>query len=102
VEEERHFLVIQRNGAVLLRQRAAGESRLAGFWELPEQSEVPSARVGRRSAEFRHTITVHRYRCRVSVATVGRVPQGFRWIPEREMGEIPLSTMARKALASIR
>jgi A/G-specific adenine glycosylase len=101
VEEERHFLVIQKNGAVLLRQRAERESRLAGFWELPEQSELPSARVGRKHAEFRHAITVHKYRCRVSVATLGRVPQGFRWIPLGELRNIPLSTMARKALASI-
>lgn len=102
VEEERHFLVIRREGAVLLRQRGEGESRLAGFWELPERKEVPAARTGKAPAEFHHTITVHKYVCRVSQATVGRAPKGFQWIPENELGGIPLSTMARKALALIR
>jgi len=97
----RRLLVVQRDGAVLLRRVAADSRRLAGFWELPEAEQIPGARVRKKVAEFRHTIVNTNHRCHVSLASLGRrgALDEFRWTPLAEIGSLPLSTMARKALS---
>lgn len=91
--------LVERRGAVLLRQREAHSSRLAGFWDLPEERELPHATKGGSIGSFRHSITRHDYVVQVREASVIRAPKGFRWIARRELDRLPLSTMARKALA---
>lgn len=98
VSIERTVLVIERRGRLLLRQRPADAGKLAGFWELPDAEELPRAEMGAGCGRFRHSITNHNYRIIVRRATVRRAPPGFRWIEWRRLGEIPLSTTARKAL----
>ncbi len=94
------LLVIERGGRVLLRQRAASDSRMAGFWDLPSPADLPGAKLAEVVGEIRHTITYHHYRLAVRKATVGgRVGSGFRWFGPEERRAIPLSTMARKGLA---
>jgi A/G-specific adenine glycosylase len=93
------LLVIERRGRVLLRQRDASASRMAGFWDLPAPEHLPAARHGACLGEIRHTITHHHYTLSVRRATIaGRPGIEFQWFRPDEFSTIPLSTMARKAL----
>jgi A/G-specific adenine glycosylase len=96
---DRTVLVIEKAGRVLLWQRGAESSRMAGFWELPEQAELSGAIVAEPAGEVRHTITNHRYRVAVARARIRRAPAGYRWFSRDELARIPVSTLARKALA---
>lgn len=93
------LLVVEKKGCLLLRQRAAGESRLAGFWELPESRDLPNAKRLRRMGSFRHSITRHDYEVEVWTAEPPpRAPRGFAWRPMDQIDNIPLATTVRKAL----
>ena len=100
VRLEGTLLVIRRGTRVLLRQREASSSRMAGFWDLPTPEDLPGARAGRPLGEIRHTITHHHYRLSVrqAAAPPGRLSAGFRWCDAAQRESIPLSTTARKAL----
>jgi A/G-specific adenine glycosylase len=93
------FLAVRRKKQYLLWRRPAGAGRMAGFWELPDPTQLPESRVGARLGSFRHSITHHLYTVTVFEAEPGDVPQGLEWIPESRLESIPLSTLARKALA---
>jgi len=92
------LLVIHRKGRVLLRQREAGERRMAGFWELPTPDHLPGARVGAAIGTVRHSVTYHRYHFQVAPASASPRERSFRWFPTHHLAAIPLSTSARKAL----
>jgi A/G-specific adenine glycosylase len=85
-------LVIRSRGRVLLGLKRGG------FWELPEESEIPGARPGEALGAFRHSITNRRYEITVRSAVIRRAPDGFEWITPGDLARIPLSTIARKAL----
>lgn len=93
--------VMVKEGRVLLRQRGSGESRLAGFWELPELRDVPAAEREGCAGSFKHSITRHDYSVEVWRAQPAKAPKGFRWISWDELAELPLTTMSRKALEMI-
>ena len=99
VRIDREVLLIRRRGRVLLWQRPADSGRMPGFWELPEADQLPEASKGEVLGRFQHTIVDHRYSVAVLRATLKRAPAGFRWVTEAELARIPLSTLARKALA---
>jgi A/G-specific adenine glycosylase len=100
------LLLAAERGRVLLRRRETGARRMAGFWELPSPEHLPSAAVGASAGEFRHTITHHHYTFtvkRVARGKTGRRGDGeFAWFAVEELGGIPLSTTARKALELVR
>jgi A/G-specific adenine glycosylase len=98
VEIEAVLLVARQRGRVLLRRRADSARRMAGFWELPAIEDLPGARPGRHLGSFRHTITYHHYTFTVRSATARASGPEFRWFEASELGDIPLSTTARKAL----
>jgi A/G-specific adenine glycosylase len=98
VEIESLLLVVRQGERVLLRQREADARRMAGFWELPVPEQLPRARVGRRLGRFRHTITHHHYKFAVAEASAPTARPPFRWFAPGDLGNIPLSTTARKAL----
>src|ERR1035437_581309 len=93
------LLVVSHRGRILLRQRDAAASRMAGFWDLPAPADLPDAKMGASLGEIRHTITHHHYRLEVRRATAS-LPEGegFRWFKIVELAGIPISTTARKAL----
>lgn len=97
VRVSKTLLLVEKNGKVLLWKREDGP-RMRGFWELPEAGELTDALPARRLAEFRHSITKHNYVFTVIEASVRRAPAGFRWVAERDLDDILLSTVARKAL----
>jgi A/G-specific adenine glycosylase len=92
------LLLARDGGRVLLRRRADSARRMAGFWELPAEEDLPGARAGRHLGAFRHTITHHHYTFTVRSATARVSGAEFRWFEAAELGAIPLSTTARKAL----
>ena len=86
-------------GKILLRRRSKG-GRMAGFWDLPSPDDLPQARLGKTYGEIRHTITHHHYTLIVRAATASKVEgEAFEWYAPAQLGEIPLSTTARKSLA---
>lgn len=97
VAEVRTIWIVRNRGRILMRQVDAGSKRLAGFWELPDA--LPGGKPGKLLGEFRHAIVNHRYLCRVLRGTVSRAPRGFAWVADGNLQSIPLTTMARKALA---
>lgn len=101
-EIELTLLVIERDGAVLLWQRPRMEGRMAGFWELPSLDQLPAAELEAGAGSFRHTITHHLHRVRVHRASLEEVPPTFGWKPRGELAGLPLSTIARKALATVK
>ncbi len=92
--------IIEKQGAVLLRQRPADASLMPGFWELPSPDNLPSWRPGETVGSFRHTITYHHYTVTVLRGTVSRIPTGFRW-RRNGIDRIPLTTVTRKAMRLI-
>jgi A/G-specific adenine glycosylase len=96
--QKKHLLVIEKAGKILLWQRPSDSRRLAGFWELPEREQVTGATVHGEVAGFRHTIVNTTYLVQVHRATVQSRPKGFRWLAKNKLGDLPLSTIAKKAL----
>ena len=102
VEIQKQLLVIRNTAGILVWQREAESRRLAGFWELPEPSQIPQVKIGARIGIFRHTIVNTNYSFHVHQASARNVPKGFRWLPAQRLNEFPLSTAAKKALACLR
>jgi len=97
------LLAIERRGKILLWRRDENARRLGGFWELPATEDLPHAKPGSLLGEFRHSITHHNYRFTVARSTgipacVG-LNKRFEWLPLSGLASLPLSTVARKALA---
>jgi len=92
VRKELTFLVIRRKGRILLTR----SPRVSGFWDLPEM--FSGVRLGSRLGMFRHAITNSQYQCEVREARMGVQPRDCRWWEMGKLGEIPLSTAAKKAL----
>jgi A/G-specific adenine glycosylase len=96
---ELHVAIVENSGRVLLRRRADEESLMAGFWELPAREDLGGALDARIVGSFRHTITHHHYTVTVSHGVSSRRTNGFRFWHKKRLGEIPLTTITRKALA---
>jgi A/G-specific adenine glycosylase len=94
----RKLLVAIRNGHILLWQRPHEVAKLSGFWELPEPNQLPAADVGLVVHRFSHAITNHLYDVEVVHAIVEHVSAPLQWLPLASLRELPLSTLARKAL----
>jgi A/G-specific adenine glycosylase len=98
VKIEGVLLIVRKGPRVLMRQREPDARRMAGFWDLPAPADLPGARTGTSFGAIRHTITHHRYTLQVAAATAA-VPRGpFEWFDAEKLGDVPLSTTARKAL----
>jgi A/G-specific adenine glycosylase len=97
VEQEVAMAIVWRQGKVLMRQRAGGERRMAGFWELPEPGQLPDFSLSTKVGEFRHTIVNHRYLATVVSGLASREP-GMEWVDPASDPAIPITTMAKKAL----
>jgi A/G-specific adenine glycosylase len=90
--------VVRRGGQVLLWRRGPDEGRMAGFWELPDPTQLPGLRQGKIIGTFHHSITHHRYTFVVRYGNVTRIPSQFHWFAPDRLRDLPLSTIARKAL----
>jgi A/G-specific adenine glycosylase len=90
--------LVEKNGAVLIRQRPAEESLMPGFWEFPAPEVLATWHEERLLGSFRHTITHHHYTVTVFRGKVSRAPAGFEWRQSDSLEAIPLTTISRKAL----
>ncbi len=91
-------VIVEKDSKILLCKRAAAEKRMAGFWELPQPADLNGLHSVVTLGSFRHTITHHHYTLNVLSGTVADVPRGFRWWRLDRIEDIPLSTIARKAI----
>jgi len=92
VRKELTLLVIRSKGRILLTP----SPRVSGFWDLPEM--FSGVRLGSMLGVFRHAITNSQYHFEVREARIGVRPRECRWWDVTKLGEIPLSTAAKKAL----
>jgi A/G-specific adenine glycosylase len=94
------YALARKGGAVLLVQRPANASLMAGMWELPTILE--SRRNGSVPlAKFRHSITDTDYEVLVSAIPPDRlqtVEANGRWFARRQWERLPLTGLARKVL----
>jgi A/G-specific adenine glycosylase len=102
VAVEAAVLIVRRRGRILLRQRPAGDRRLAEFWELPSPADLPEAAVGEPLGTVGHSITHHRFTISVQRAKLPGnwiLRQPFSWFHPPDLCGIPLTTITRKSLA---
>jgi A/G-specific adenine glycosylase len=94
-KREVYYALNQRDGDVLLVERAASLSLMPGMWELPEIAQ-PN---GEHPVSFtlRHSITVTDYVVRVSSGSAPEVPLA-RWIKKSRLVTLPLTGLTRKIL----
>ena len=93
----------RRNGSVLLVQRPANASLMAGMWELPAFSVAPH-KGGEPMAKFRHAITDTDYEVSVfavAPATFHASAANARWFAQRQWERLPLTGLARKILRRV-
>ena len=95
---EMRVAIVEKSGAVLLRQRPSGASLMPGFWELPAPEDLPGWRAAKIAGTFRHTITHHLYTINVLAGKISYAPDGFLWRRRKLLAAIPLTTITRKAL----
>jgi A/G-specific adenine glycosylase len=105
----RQWLALVESGeTVLLSQRAAQASKMAGMWELPELSEAVAEKIASQEkplALLRHSITDTNYEVRVVGAAARDLPvelrRGGRWVPRAELSGLALTGLARKVLRKL-
>ena len=90
--------LVEKHGALLLRQRPAEESLMPGFWELPAPEDLDGWREAGSLGSFRHTITHHHYIVTVLRGKISRAPADFEWRRRDSLDAIPLTTISKKAL----
>jgi A/G-specific adenine glycosylase len=98
VEIERTLLWVERGSKVLAWQRPASVRLMPGFWELPEEAQLPGAVPVAEAGVLRHCITVNRYRIKVWRAEAPSDIGNCQWIEMRGGPHLPLSTIFKKAL----
>ncbi|MDQ2711792.1 MAG: A/G-specific adenine glycosylase [Acidobacteriota bacterium] len=102
VQEERVLFWIERNREILLWQRPASMRLMPGFWELPEQAQLPHAVPGQVLGAFRHGITFHDYGFEVRATELTGDVGECQWMALDSLSSIPASTILRKAQRAIK
>ena len=96
-----HYALALQRDSVLLVQRPADASRMAGMWELPETSAKAADEV---LAKFRHSITDTDYEVSVVQATTAlmRALDGnARWFTQKQWRKVALTGLTRKVLCKL-
>ncbi len=99
-EEIRELFWIENAGQILLWQRPATSKFMPGFWELPEEAQLPTAKRTVILGEFRHGITFHNYRFLVRQAETEDMGD-CKWLPWKDLKDRPLSTVLQKARKTV-
>jgi A/G-specific adenine glycosylase len=105
--------ILEDDARIFLMKRASTERRLADFWELPGKQLFPHLQGAamEKMSEFRHRIVNDRFHVAVWHIQLGKLhPDGLPgddlpdgdWVDIADLRRIPLTTMARKALAARR
>jgi A/G-specific adenine glycosylase len=97
--EEKTVFWIQQGDEVLLWQRPGESRRLAGFWELPERTQVANVDPGVQLGEFSHSIVNHKYRFFLRRGKLcGDAGDLCQWVRLDRLKELPISTVLRKGM----
>lgn len=96
-DEHRTVFWIEQDGNLLLWQRPPDSRLMPGFWELPEQTQLPATPIGEKIGSFRHTITFHNYRFDVMKAVPPAHIGACAWVSVDKLETLPLSTILKKA-----
>jgi A/G-specific adenine glycosylase len=94
---EAEVAVVRCGAGWLLKQRAARESRMADFWELPHPGDVPGV-VLSLCGSFRHSIVNTRFTVAVYRGELDVTPDGLKSATVDDLETLPLTTISRKAL----
>jgi A/G-specific adenine glycosylase len=99
---EVELLVLLKGRELFLVRRDGSEKRLAGFYELPPKALFPGV-AAEFAGQFTHRIVNDRfivsvYRSVFRAAIPGENAPGGDWFSPERLKEIPLTTVARKAL----
>jgi A/G-specific adenine glycosylase len=89
------FALATRPDSILLVQRNADESLMAGMWELP--AAEPPVRSGEVLFTVRHSITVTDYVVSVVAQSATPTAKGI-WISHQRVNKLPLTGLAKKIL----
>jgi A/G-specific adenine glycosylase len=89
--------IVERGGKILMRKRESNSKRLAGFWELPQSGELAVSRAAVVGV-LKHSIVNHSYTITVKSASLAKPVRGWQWIASSTLGDLPLTTISRKAL----
>jgi A/G-specific adenine glycosylase len=98
---ERTLYWIEREKQLLAWQRPADSRLMPGFWELPEQAQLPDTIAGPALGAFKHGITIYDYRFQVVSAEAPDTHGLCQWVKLEELAALPLSTVFRKAIRSV-
>jgi A/G-specific adenine glycosylase len=90
------YSLSRRRQSVLLVQRGAGESLMAGLWELPQAHDNGTKPL----LKLRHSITNTDYSVTVIAAGENHLSNG-KWVPLSKAELLPLTGLARKILRKL-
>jgi len=93
------YLLVRKNGCILLRQRPGSSSLMPGMWELP--AAEPSMGNQEPMLKLRHSITTTDYSVLVFPAG-GHSSSAARWVQLRTAEKLPLTGLARKILRRLK
>ncbi len=96
-----YCLLAKRDGAVLLVQRPAKASLMAGMWELPTLPNLPCSTEAALLTKLRHSITDTDYEVTVMMLAPEKFPSAAtnaRWFARKQWEALPLTGLTRKAL----
>ncbi len=97
-QEARSVFWIEKDDRLLLWRRPDAARLMPGFYELPEQEQLPSFVPAGELGSFRHSITFHDYSFTV---VIGSVPSNIGdccWVSRAQLATLPLSTILKKAM----
>ncbi len=94
-DKEAYYALVRKPGSVLLVQRPANSSLMAGMWELPLASELVNG--DKPLLRLRHSITDTDYRVSV-FEQPNDLASGGRWFSSQQWERLPLTGLARKIL----
>ncbi len=100
--KQAHYALALKGNSVLLVQRPAGVSLMAGMWELPEANSDRNAEEA--LAQFRHSITDTDYEVFVMQAPPGLIQSldgNARWFKRRQWERLALTGLTRKVLRKL-
>ena len=98
VSETRRLFWVEHDSRILAWQRASTSHLMPGFWELPENEQLPDAQLLLRLGSFRHGITFHNYVFELWTASVPSGSSICHWLDLAHLKTLPASTVLKKAV----
>jgi A/G-specific adenine glycosylase len=98
VNEKRTLFWVQQDDRILAWQRPSTSRLMPGFWELPENEQLPGAKLLHPLGSFRHGITFHNYVFELWAASVPGISNTCAWVNLADLKRLPVSTVLKKSV----